>query len=78
MDVEEELAVCVLAMSEEIEPFPIHSLVPKRETGAERFLSRLSGYDGRRVVIAILDTGVDPGAPGLCVSVLLFHVKCYA
>ena len=40
------------------------ALTPKDETQAARFV-RETGADGRGVVVAILDTGIDPGSSGL-------------
>ncbi len=61
------LAVTVAAASAQPRrgDFPDYGIIPKEDTGALRFLHEHPAYDGRGVTVAIFDTGVDPGAPGL-------------
>jgi subtilisin family serine protease len=42
-----------------------HGWMPLASTGVNDFLRLHPTYDGRGVLIAILDTGIDPGIPGL-------------
>jgi len=42
-----------------------HGWMPLASTGVDKFLRLHPNYDGRGVLIGILDTGIDPGIPGL-------------
>lgn len=42
--------------------FEISGLLPKAETQADEFLRAMPNCDGRDIIVAIFDTGIDPGA----------------
>lgn len=51
-----------------VEPFTFGQAMPKKEIQALELLAKHPTYDGRGTVIAIFDSGVDPAAAGLQVS----------
>lgn len=51
---------CQVVHSDDFEGF-----LPKNITEVTSFLQKYPNFDGRGIKIAILDSGVDPGAPGL-------------
>ncbi|KAI8884711.1 hypothetical protein K501DRAFT_247452 [Backusella circina FSU 941] len=55
-------------VSKPIQEYPVNGLMPKQDTQAASFIKKYSNYDGRGTVIAIMDTGVDPGAAGMQVT----------
>ena len=61
-----ECADSVMAAS--VEPDVFGSSMPKHEIGSLRLLKDDPTSDGRGVVIAIMDTGVDPSAPDLQIT----------
>ncbi len=44
------------------------AFIPKKETGSDQFIAENPTYDGRGVIIAVFDTGVDPAAKDLQVT----------
>ena len=48
--------------------FPSSGIVPREETQADLFTTANPTFDGRGVIIGVLDTGIDPAAEGLQIT----------
>jgi len=48
--------------------FPSSGIVPRDDTTSGSFVQHNPTFDGRGVIIGVLDTGIDPGAEGLQVT----------
>jgi tripeptidyl-peptidase-2 len=49
----------------EITSFPTEGILPKHDTQSIQFIEEFPQFDGRGVIVAVLDTGVDIGVQGL-------------
>ncbi|RHY41327.1 hypothetical protein DYB38_000207 [Aphanomyces astaci] len=57
--------ICEFAAMPSVQFSPATEIVPKHETLASQLVQLYPEFDGRNTIVAIFDTGVDPGAPGL-------------
>lgn len=57
------------------EKYPVGALKPKAETKVLNFLAKFPSFNGEDVVIAILDSGVDPNSSGLQVNTFSYQKR---
>ncbi|KAL7634240.1 UNVERIFIED_CONTAM: hypothetical protein RMT77_015570 [Armadillidium vulgare] len=55
----------MVSLPEAVCDFPVWGLLPRKETEALNLIQKYPIYNGKGVIIAIFDSGVDPSAPGL-------------